>query len=776
MKLKLNACTQQYTSTQRRIQESNMTEEQREGLTSLTNKWKNNEIVIFETDKSKRFACDSPESYKLLGQTHIENDENTDTETIKTKAKLINAHSAMWIHMLRAGEKTNSMDRIRHNMTSKCNTPAPLYLLRKDHKQYDSEITGPPGRPVCGGNVSYNKRLSHLISIMLTDLYIHEKTVCMSTEGLLAEVERINDEGLEDGHIIGSMDVEALYPSLDVEFTVDKVCELFSNSTMNIDGINYKELTLYLSLNKTDEQLRTMGIHEVCPKRRSNRGPRPNMTGCGAEEKESDRYRPWVFPDTTEMNDESKRRLLTEALRIVLLTVLRTHVYEFAGTLKLQKTGGPIGMELTGVIAQVFMVWWDRELRQRLDEVNLLPKMHQRYVDDTNLAAMETEVGARYDGEQLVVNETTAAEDDGVPPDERTMRVIQQVASHIHPSIRSTIDCPSRHADGKMPSLDVKMWIEEIDQQRKIVYEHYEKVMTTKAVIHAKSALPMQTKRTVMTQEVLRILLHCSKHVQWERICSHINKFTKKLQFSGYSQPFRCTIVDSALNALKLIKEKEALGIRPIHRPKEWRRVEREEEKSRKKKSWYKSGGFDSVLFVPATPESKLKNMYQREIGKSGFRVKVVEKVSTSLKSCLQKSSPFKPGRCEREDCFICTSGGTGNCNTEGITYEIECLGDCEEKNLYKGETADNGYNRGKKHRNDLQRRDIKNSPLWRHCRDIHNSRAQEFKMSVTGTFRNDAMLRQITEAVQIENVNPEKLMNTRAEWNMTRVPRVTIA
>ena len=85
----------------------------------------------------------------------------------------------------------------------------------------------------------------------------------------------------------------------------------------------------------------------------------------------------------------------------------------------------------------------------------------------------------------------------------------------------------------------------------------------------------------------------------------------KNMQFSGYSQPFRCTVVDSALNAVKLIKEKEALGIRPINRPKEWRRVEREEEKLEKKKLWYKSGGFDSVLFVPATPESKLKNMYQ---------------------------------------------------------------------------------------------------------------------------------------------------------------------
>ena len=51
----------------------------------------------------------------------------------------------------------------------------------------------------------------------------------------------------------------------------------------------------------------------------------------------------------------------------------------------------------------------------------------------------------------------------------------------------------------------------------------------------------------------------------------------------------------------------------------------------------------------------------------------------------------------------------------------------------------------------------------------------QAFQMSITGSFRNDAMLRQITEAVQIENTPTGTLMNDRAEWNMTRVPRVTI-
>ena len=329
--------------------------------------------------------------------------------------------------------------------------------------------------------------------------------------------------------------------------------------------------------------------------------------------------------------------------------------------------------------------------------------------------------------------------------------------------------------DGKVPMLNVKMWMGEVDQRRRIMYEHYEKEMSTKAVIHAKSALSMQTKRTVLTQEVMRILLHCSKYLEWGNVCMHINAFMKKMQYSGYSQSFRFNVVNSALNGMEVIREKEALGIRPIHRPKEWRRVEREKEKLEKKRSWYRNGGFDSVLFVPSTPKGRLRKAYQTEILQSGLRIKVVEKSGATLKSRLQVSNPFKSRQCNRNDCYVCTSGGTGDCGSEGVTYEIKCESDCGDKNIYKGESADNGYTRGKKHKTDLNARNISNSPLWRHCRDVHNSEMQDFQMNVTGVFRDDAMLRQITEAVQIDNTNPTELMNTRAEWNMTRVPRATI-
>ena len=49
--------------------------------------------------------------------------------------------------------------------------------------------------------------------------------------------------------------------------------------------------------------------------------------------------------------------------------------------------------------------------------------------------------------------------------------------------------------------------------------------------------------------------------------------------------------------------------------------------------------------------------------------------------------------------------------------------------------------------------------------------------MNVTGSFRNDAMLRQISESVKIHSyrVAGRPTMNTKAEWNYVRLPRVNV-
>ena len=60
--------------------------------------------------------------------------------------------------------------------------------------------------------------------------------------------------------------------------------------------------------------------------------------------------------------------MFTEAMRVVLSFIMENHLYTFDGQIKLQSKGGPIGLQLTGVFAQLFMVWWERQFKIKMDE------------------------------------------------------------------------------------------------------------------------------------------------------------------------------------------------------------------------------------------------------------------------------------------------------------------------------------------------------------------------------------------------------------------------
>jgi hypothetical protein len=175
--------------------------------------------------------------------------------------------------------------------------------------------------------------------------------------------------------------------------------------------------------------------------------------------------------------------------------------------------------------------------------------------------------------------------------------VISQNTAFIHPSIRLEIDYPSKHEDGKLPILDLKVWVEDREKEEQgrvkkvstILYEYYRKDVASKAVINARSALLWSTKRTVLTQEVLRVRLNCSKLILWENVVQMVQEMVLRMQYSGYSKKFRYEVVNSALKAYRIRQDEEEEGVRPMHRPKSWNKNEREEAKVWKKENWYKN-------------------------------------------------------------------------------------------------------------------------------------------------------------------------------------------
>ena len=102
------------------------------------------------------------------------------------------------------------------------------------------------------------------------------------------------------------MNVEALYPSLDIDHTIQIVCEMFEKSDIDIKGIDFEEIVFYIALASSQEEIDQLGLTEFCPKRRTTRGRKPTITGCGMEEEKEKRYAPWIMPDTTNFPNEIK--------------------------------------------------------------------------------------------------------------------------------------------------------------------------------------------------------------------------------------------------------------------------------------------------------------------------------------------------------------------------------------------------------------------------------------------------------------------------------------
>jgi hypothetical protein len=81
-----------------------------------------------------------------------------------------------------------------------------------------------------------------------------------------------------------------------------------------------------------------------------------------------------------------------------------------------------------------------------------------------------------------------------------TMEVVQKIANSINPMIKLTVDTPCNYDDGKLPVLDVKVDVNE-DEDNRIDFEFYEKPTKNPRVILASSALSHSQKRSILTQE-----------------------------------------------------------------------------------------------------------------------------------------------------------------------------------------------------------------------------------------------------------------------------------
>jgi hypothetical protein len=72
----------------------------------------------------------------------------------------------------------------------------------------------------------------------------------------------------------------------------------------------------------------------------------------------------------------------------------------------------------------------------------------------------------------------------------------------------------------------------------------------------------------------------------------------------------------------KSIQKLDASGERPMSRSREWRRQHSSRERWQKKDRWYKKGGYESVIFIAATPILPLRDSMRERSGVWDLRSK----------------------------------------------------------------------------------------------------------------------------------------------------------
>ena len=141
---------------------SNLTENERDGLKKVNNSVKSKESVVNQTDKSKKFTVDNPDSYKNDMKKYVENDKVIDSKHVNKVTKLFNDVTKFLASILKTGESHNQLNRVLKNLVVSPDGEIPvLGGMYKDHK------SGRNFRPFVNGNVGPIANISNILSKIL---------------------------------------------------------------------------------------------------------------------------------------------------------------------------------------------------------------------------------------------------------------------------------------------------------------------------------------------------------------------------------------------------------------------------------------------------------------------------------------------------------------------------------------------------------------------------------------------------------------------------------
>ena len=592
--------------------QSNLTKEEINGIKEIK---EDKNSVVSKTDKTGKLCIDSIKNHAEALAPHHANDKKIDKQTVKKIEDEMNDHLKQHNKMWSVGiENEGQVKRIGIASTS-TNVPAPtLGGLRKDHKPVPAgqEAAGPPLRPVCDAREAPNSRISNFLSRVINNYSDAVENSCevKSSEEMRAAFDKFNetiDQETRKRCMLLSMDISSLFPSMKKSTCATAVKDLVINSNLEIENINLYEMTKYLRVFMSPEEIIKDDLEHVLPKRAKK--SRVKLTiNCLKSDK--DDHIKWI-PAVNSPNEQQKKKIIANVLCIGVELVMSKHCYQVGNDTYLQEDRGSIGLELTGALHRPFMMYYDKLYKQEVQKAGITLHLIDRYVDDTNVIA-----------EKKNNNE------------EETTKEMFDIAQTIIEDIAVTMDLPSNHEDQCLPILDMACWL---DSQGNLNYKHFEKKTASKLVIPNRSAHSASSKRAVHINELVRRMMNTSKRLDWnEFVAPVLTEYMRRMAKAGYPENYRRNILKNAIFIYKGKVKNDENGTSPLNRHKNFMKSERRKSKLQKRKSWGTNGDYLSPIIVPSTPGGKLAKMMREVADKApkNLRFKIVERGGVAIAMC----------------------------------------------------------------------------------------------------------------------------------------------
>ena len=253
----------------------------------------------------------------------------------------------------------------------------------------------PQSRPIVNAASGMTSRAGDILADIITPM-VNVRTPRMkdmSTEEVLAQLAEAQAQIWKEGDVqatVGSLDVKALYPSLDVKGSAEMVANMVEQSNMEIDGANLRLAQTFLASNLTEDEVKKEGLQELLPSRVWKMRRRPGKTTpelssrvpCKPPQEPrprpqqrqegEDSSKPTSKWDSTnpemELTKSQKKKIISKVIKVACMNVFGNHCYSFKGVQYIQMAGGPIGLRLMSIVARVVMDRWMEEFAVKLDK------------------------------------------------------------------------------------------------------------------------------------------------------------------------------------------------------------------------------------------------------------------------------------------------------------------------------------------------------------------------------------------------------------------------